>query len=605
MKRRFYSVILASLLSLAGMNAWADLTQVDGVYQIGTAQDLVDFSAGVNGKTIANNVSAVLTADIDLTGINFAPIGYVSAIEKPSYKDLDVIEFQGNLDGQGHIIKNLKVEDTEYHEAGLVSRLRGGTIKNLGVVNASVTSNNPWMRVSVIVGFVTGNGTLENCFATGNIELKGTAEEYGQYAHDGSGGLVGSVSGCIIKNCYISYGKLKGYDWGSTVTNTFYGDDASGDKLTSGELAYNMNEKIGQTIYYQKIGEDQYPSLNPERGIVYIGVDQNCDGSPKGELVFSNSDTAKRDEHKIVDGICSVCGAYDPALIIDGVYQIGSANQLCAFAKLINTKAITNNTSAALTADIDLKGINFTPIALWNDNEYKIGYKGTFNGQGHIIKNLTINDENGNEAGLISRLAGGTVKNLGIVNADVTANNQYTRVGVIAGYVNYDGAWPFIDNCFTAGDIKLTLPNEVNKGGGIFGARWYCYVRNCYTTYELLNGTGQNDHYDVNDVNNYANPTEDQLKSGELAYTINEAAGDTIYYQTIGTDEFPVLNPTHGVVLKDADGKYYNDIIDAIEKVNTDARMSMKDAIFDLSGRRVKKAVKGIYIINGKKVLVK
>ena len=46
-----------------------------------------------------------------------------------------------------------------------------------------------------------------------------------------------------------------------------------------------------------------------------------------------------------------------------------------------------------------------------------------------------------------------------------------------------------------------------------------------------------------------------------------------------------------------------NDVATAIQTVNSDAKHS--DAIFNLNGQQVEKAVKGLYIMNGKKVLVK
>ena len=46
-----------------------------------------------------------------------------------------------------------------------------------------------------------------------------------------------------------------------------------------------------------------------------------------------------------------------------------------------------------------------------------------------------------------------------------------------------------------------------------------------------------------------------------------------------------------------------NDVVTGIQTVNSDAKHS--DAIFNLNGQQVEKAVKGLYIMNGKKVLVK
>ena len=60
-KNLLLTALVCILIGWAGSTATA-LTKTDGVYQIGTAQDLIDFSALVNaGETDAN---AVMTADI-------------------------------------------------------------------------------------------------------------------------------------------------------------------------------------------------------------------------------------------------------------------------------------------------------------------------------------------------------------------------------------------------------------------------------------------------------------------------------------------------------------------------------------------------------------
>ena len=68
MSKKLLNLCMAMLLSMVCTAAWA-LSEVGGVYQIGTAADLVAFAELVNGgKPFAN---AVLTADIDKGGILF------------------------------------------------------------------------------------------------------------------------------------------------------------------------------------------------------------------------------------------------------------------------------------------------------------------------------------------------------------------------------------------------------------------------------------------------------------------------------------------------------------------------------------------------------
>ena len=74
-------ILIASFLCFGG-NLWAyessDLELVDEVYQIKTAQGLIDFANGINDGSISNTVQALLTADIDMTDKTYTPIGNAS-----------------------------------------------------------------------------------------------------------------------------------------------------------------------------------------------------------------------------------------------------------------------------------------------------------------------------------------------------------------------------------------------------------------------------------------------------------------------------------------------------------------------------------------------
>ena len=77
MKKNLLIVFLTCLACLTGsQKAFALGQDGDGVYQIGNAQDLVEFSnlvASGNG-----GINAVLTADIDMSGVTYQPAGTVS-----------------------------------------------------------------------------------------------------------------------------------------------------------------------------------------------------------------------------------------------------------------------------------------------------------------------------------------------------------------------------------------------------------------------------------------------------------------------------------------------------------------------------------------------
>ena len=172
-------------------------------------------------------------------------------------------------------------------------------------------------------------------------------------------------------------------------------------------------------------------------------------------------------------------------------YQIGNADQLMWFAAKANSggKNSTSNLCVKLTADIDLTGKDWTPIGQ-TTNYYSnyIAYAGTFNGDGHTISGLTINNAKTYQA-LFGYVKGGTIQDLtvkgsvrtsatgstytaGIVaygnpatiknctnEVDVTATGSGYAAGVIA---NASGTGNKIENCRNKGDIS-------GKGGYLGG----------------------------------------------------------------------------------------------------------------------------------------
>ncbi len=127
------------------------------------------------------NTNYVLTADIDLTGKTF---------------DSCLLDsYYGTLDGQGHVIYGLTIDNSSTGEVGLFRHLRGATIKNLGLENASVLGN---ANVGAFAGQSHGS-TIENCYVA-NSTISG---------RDHVGALIGQMEGANgtgsqIINCYAA-----------------------------------------------------------------------------------------------------------------------------------------------------------------------------------------------------------------------------------------------------------------------------------------------------------------------------------------------------------------------------------------------------------------
>ena len=134
-----------------------------------------------------------------------------------------------------------------------------------------------------------------------------------------------------------------------------------------------------------------------------------------------------------------------------------------------------------LDNDIDLTGINWTPIGTY-DNPYT----GTFDGGNHTISGLTVkgSDENAGLFGYIG--SNGMVKNVVLKHVQIASDYQNAYVGGVAG--NNDGA---IENCSVSGSVSgnSNSGGTYNCVGGIVGNQWSGSITGCSSS-ATVNGTG-------------------------------------------------------------------------------------------------------------------
>mgnify|MGYP000806863972 CR=1 FL=1 len=138
-----------------------------------------------------------------------------------------------------------------------------------------------------------------------------------------------------------------------------------------------------------------------------------------------------------------------------GNYTVTSAEGLKNIAKLVNEEWKLD-INITLTDDIDLKGIDWTPIGK-DDNK---AYTGTFDGGGKTITGLTVTGSN-KYAGLFGRIgSGGTVKNVVLEGVQITSDNSSGYAGGVAG----DSWGGNIENCSVSGSVSGTV-----FAGGVVG----------------------------------------------------------------------------------------------------------------------------------------
>ena len=134
-------------------------------------------------------------------------------------------------------------------------------------------------------------------------------------------------------------------------------------------------------------------------------------------------------------------------------YQIGNADQLMWFAAKVNgsTKKSTSILCAKLTSDIDLTGKEWTPIGCYNSYSDCVYYGGTFDGGGHTVSGLTINNAKTYQA-LFSYVKGGTIQDLTVKGSVKTSTKSSSYA---AGIVSY-GNPVTIKNCTNEVDVTAS-----------------------------------------------------------------------------------------------------------------------------------------------------
>lgn len=143
------------------------------------------------------------TADIDLTGVTWEPIGYSGGYY-----------FAGNYDGGGHSITNAvstgKVDPEGYATAGIFGWVAFGSVANLHVKNANfvATGQNNYSYVGGIAGVCYGS-SIKNC-SVENSSLESRRNNNNNCA----GSIVGYSTGGTFEKCAAENNQIRTMAYG-------------------------------------------------------------------------------------------------------------------------------------------------------------------------------------------------------------------------------------------------------------------------------------------------------------------------------------------------------------------------------------------------------
>ena len=297
----------------------------------------------------------------------------------------------------------------------------------------------------------TSRGTIQNCYNTADIS--------GNDATDScAGGVVGSCDNGTVLHCYsvggvsgaINIGGVIGRTNGAvTVTNCFYNKEAY--------------ETADATVGVTGLSTQEFADESNFTSAGWNFTEIWSAGKDIGRPVLTAN---------VETWITGTGEEIDPYLIPD-------LKTLLAFAASVNAGVNSVNRYEGkyvkLTADIDINpGITFnedgtyeggtpqewTPIG----NESLKRFEGIFDGDGHTISGLYINNSEDTHLGLFGAV-GGTIKNL-TVSGSITAGGSNQIAGGITG-TSRGGA--VIDGCTSNVYITDTESGQSNYIGGIVG----------------------------------------------------------------------------------------------------------------------------------------
>ena len=230
--------------------AYQEAKNWKGYYEIYNAGQLFWFAKQFNESKIPDNSNLKLMKDIEIPG------GH----DWTSIGDMDGKSFQGNIEGNYHVISGLRpADDSPSFKRGLVAKITHGSVQNIGLVLEGNWTcglcRTAMYDINIQNCFVVGtnflnscsNGTVTNCLAVSG-KLEGTASSVSNRA--------------TFTNCYET----------SKGSNSSRGEITtidSEEKLKSGEIAYNLNGNRSDGTWGQVIGKEDYPHFRKYSKTVY------------------------------------------------------------------------------------------------------------------------------------------------------------------------------------------------------------------------------------------------------------------------------------------------------------------------------------------------
>ena len=407
-----------------------DLTEENGerCFDIYTPQDLLLFAEYVNTKAEYSDLNARLCANLDMsavcsaqTEVSFTPIGslqtpYTGSFDGGGYAIRNLYVSAGECAGlfgalgAAAEVQNLRLENIEVHGSYYVGGLAGRSEGRIQAVSVSgvVTGD---MYVGGIAGYNAG-GTIDACANTASLSAQyivGGIVGYNR-STDGAGRISNAYSAATITtddyrsggicgvnddtvlNCFFDCTLFDGAPLGFGANTALQEAAQPTAAFAGGAIAVALNT-TENTLFYQTLDEDTYPTLDASHKTVYAGY-ANCADTA---IDYANTPLdAQIPHHSFTNGVCTVCGAQQSIRLVESDLHVeglsAEDNTVTALRMQLETDTMyveIRSIAGTLLAETDRVGTGAT-VTFYNrtDNAvaqaYTVILYGDVNGDGYI-----------------------------------------------------------------------------------------------------------------------------------------------------------------------------------------------------------------------------
>jgi uncharacterized repeat protein (TIGR02543 family) len=439
------------------------------------------------------------------------------------------------------------VSSTGSSVGGLIGELAsGGTVTNCyAIATVSTTAS---ANIGGLIGF--NYATVSYCYASATVTAGGGA----------IGGLLGNSTTVSTASYYNSGLCSNGSAYATSKTATelqtqstfsgwdFYGETSNGTKDTWAMSSNRNNgypcftwQNIAPTVTTQAVTDITTNSATGNGNLTDLGIPYP---TAYGICWSSNNSSPSTSDSKADLGTISVKGTFSvsmSSLSLNTKYYVrayatnnvatsygdvvnivtlpagsGTSSDPYQIATLNNLYWLSQNSAYwdkyfIQTADIDASGTSswnngkgFSPIG-----NNSVGFSGHYNGNGHILSGLTINQSTSNYIGLFGYVSGASVYSIelsgvtilganyvgslaGLCTNNTTITDCYvsgtiTGTNIVGGLIGEVSSNSNISKCFSEGTVSGTADNN----GGLAGSN-YGTIVNSYSTVSItgVNKTG-------------------------------------------------------------------------------------------------------------------